>query len=174
MRATLRNVLLALSLLAALPRCAKEPTALFVRVTADPSLQTMWQSMPNFASATASATVSVYDANRPGSAALDVKTIPLGNFQTETTFLVESKGAATKVRIDVAATMTLTFRLLAPNQMFTMTNRVITPYVEDQVREVSVVFYGPCRTQTACSASQRCNASGACEDATVQSADHPY
>lgn len=173
MRTPRRDVLFALALFAALPRCAREPTALFVRVSADPSLQAVWQGMPNLSGTTASATVSVYDANRPGAAALDTKVVPLGNFQTETTFLVASGGATTKVRIDVAATMTLTFRLL-PSQTIPMTNRVITTYVEDQVREVSVVFYGPCRTQTTCTTSQRCNASGACEDATVQSADHPY
>lgn len=168
-RASFRGALVALSLLSVLPRCAKEPTSLFVRVSADSSLRSTWQ---NVQGVTATATVRVYDADASADGPqLDAKVIQLGGFQTETTFLVEARGAAAKVRIDVEAQVSVP-RLLPMPERFTMTNRAIVTYTEDRVLDVSIVFYGACRTQTACTTSQRCDMAGGCVMATVTGTPH--
>ena len=145
MHTTLRNVLLALSLLAALPRCAKEPTALFVRVNVGIPTGMIRQTLAR-----------VYDANQPESGSpFQTQSLSVEG-QTTYSFLVESTGRASKVRVEVAAYNIL--GTISQNQTRGLIafDRAVVTYAEDRVVDVTLNLRAPCP----CGVNEHCAASG--------------
>jgi len=144
------RVIVALALAAALPRCATDPTGVFVRVTVDPAIRT-------FAGA---AHIRVFDAD----AMLGLPPVAMGSLvsvpnQSVYSFFVEKKAATRRVRIEVEA-FSLTSR---PEDQRPMSgeilDRAVVTYVTDQVVEVDLRLQPACRTSlpgTMCMPTEHC------------------
>ncbi|MFO0651963.1 MAG: hypothetical protein U0326_37430 [Polyangiales bacterium] len=168
----------ALALLCASVSCAKYPTSIFVRLSADPEVR----------AAIRTAVVRTYNGDDTNMMAQPIseQILPLTSMASEYTFLVTRTTTNKRVRIEVEVYTTsqpqggrdpgaiLSYlRSLMPGMGIT-NDRVIVTWVEDTALQVSMQLRNACTAvggrSMPCPPTQRCTSTGTCAEATQNNA----
>ncbi len=150
--------------------CAKDPTAIYVRVSGDSLVSTAVRSI----------VVRVYDGADTSMMpmVLQERVIPITPGRAEYTLLVEDSGRYKSVRIEVEGYLTMVGggRDTMPGTGF-VNDRATVTWVNDKVLSVSMRLRDSCRyltrVGTQCMPTQRCIADGSCVPASQNDAA-PY
>lgn len=145
-----------------LAQCAKDPTGLFVTITAEPSLSTVINA----------AIFRTFDGATTG------MTSHLGEYAflltpgQAYTLYVERTAGRNKVRVEVDGHFLAggRFMMIPMPGSGLINDRAYVTYVEDQVLKVDLTLRSACtvaRRGMPCPPDQRCDASGQCVSATV-------
>lgn len=159
----LRRSLAGLALAVGLLACAKDPTAILVRVSADPAV------LPRINAVV----IRVYDGASTGMAPMPFYTSPPTPFMrtgTEQTFLVTDSGRFNSVRIEVegyaAMPGSIVGNLLMPNNGI-VTDRATVTWRENTVLGVSIRLREACLSpRMPCPPTDRCLSATECSPST--------
>ncbi len=166
-----RRLLAPLALAIGLLACAKYPTAIYVRVTADPAVLARVNAV----------VVRVYDGASGGMMPVPFYTsspTPIMRAATEQTFVVTDTGRFNSVRIEVEGYVgiagSIPGNLLMPNNGI-VTDRATVTWQQDKVLSVSLRLRETCMapTRMPCPPTERCISATECVASTTNNAA-PY